>query len=584
VPFGGPRRFQYADVIHLFQGIFMAFFRTTGSTRFQGCLLLALAACLPAAVAAPKLPAGLKAVPAIAGVTEAPVSRLMIRYRSSVKLAGQGGATPATERLEAAAVVARTASLAGQGNLHYLKSVSASLHVATLDQAVSPVDAAALMQRLRADPAVLAVEIDRRVKAHFVPNDPLYSNGDQWHLRSSSEVVGALNAFTAWDSSNGGGVVVAVLDGGYRPHADLAPNLLSGYDFVSADDPASFGGNSFWTANDSNARDGDASDPGDWVPVSDAAYCDSGAQPQSSWHGTHVTGIVAALGNNNLGGLGVAFGARVLPVRVLGRCGGYTSDILAGARWAAGLAVQGVPVNVTPAKVLNLSLGVEGVACDPITQSEIDAVRARNVSIVASSGNGGDLQISSPANCKGVVAVTAHTREGDSADYANVGSGVALSAPGGGTNTVFFTPTSGIRGVVSTWNTGATVPGGDAFVEASGTSMAAPQVAGVLALVASLRPDLPMAALEEIVINAVRPFPAGGYCATNPNGLPAGFCGSGLLDAQKAVLAAAAYVTPAPSSGGGGCTVAPNGQADAGLVLLGMAALLMLIWRRRSSR
>jgi serine protease len=108
----------------------------------------------------------------------------------------------------------------------------------------------------------------------------------------------------------------------------------------------------------------------------------------------------------------------------------------------------------------------------------------------------------------------------------------------------------------------------------------APQVSGVLALVASLRPDLPMATLEGIVISAVRPFPAGGYCVQYP-----GLCGSGLLDAQKAVAAATSYVAPAPASGGGGgCTTATNGQSDAGLVVLTLAALLMLVWRRRTAR
>lgn len=558
------------------------------SAGLRGGLLGALvAASMMATAANPKL-GGHATDPAAASVpaSSAPVTRLIIRYKTGIKMAGQGGVTVATERREAAMQVARSANLGGAPLLEYIKSVSPSVHVVALPAALSPADAQVLMQRLRADGGVADVVVDHRVKPHFVPNDPAFNLGVQWHLDDSNTVPGGLNAGSAWDSSSGAGVVVAVVDGGYRPHADLAANVLLGYDFISADssDPTApnyFGGNIYWTSNDGDARDGDAKDPGDWITADDvsAGFCDAVAD--SSWHGTHVAGIVAALGNNGLNGLGVAYGARIQPVRVLGRCGGSSADILAGVRWAAGLAVPGVPVNSTPAKVLNLSLGVAGVACDNTFQSIIDEIRARNVSIVASSGNDGSTTISLPANCKGVVAVTAHTREADSADYANVGAGVAISAPGGGSNTVFPTPTSGIRGVFSTSNNGTTVPGDDAFRGMSGTSMAAPQVSGVLALVASLRPDLPMATLEGIVISAVRPFPAGGYCVQNP-----GLCGSGLLDAQKAVAAATSYVAPAPASGGGGggCTMATNGQSDAGLVVLTLAALLMLVWRRRSAR
>nr|MCU0925535.1 S8 family peptidase [Hydrogenophaga sp.] len=436
---------------------------------------------------------------------------------------------------------------------------------------------------------VVDVAIDHRMKPHLVPNDPRFGDGAQWHLLNSVSVPGGINAATAWDFSSGSGVVVAVLDGGYRPHADLATNVLPGYDFVSGEAPnaaTTVAGFPFWTANDGDARESDAQDPGDWVTQADvtAGFCN--LAEDSSWHGTHVAGIAAAVGNNASDGLGVAYGARILPVRVLGRCGGFASDILAGARWAAGLAVPGAPANPNPAKVLNLSLGVAGQTCDPTTQSVVDEIRARNVSVVASSGNEGSTSISLPANCRGVLAVTAHTREGDSADYANVGSGVAISAPGGGRNTTLPTPPTGIRGVLSTWNNGTTAPGSDALGLLSGTSMAAPQVAGVLALLASLRPELSMADLEGIVTRSVRSFPADTYCAINPQQLPAGFCGSGMLDAQLAVAAATTFVPSPPAStggggGGGGCTAAPDGKADVGLPVLALLAALVLIWRRR---
>ena len=522
----------------------MKFLRTAARVGISLTLLCSLAV-VATAVAAPKL--GGKAHPSatwvLAPAERAPVARLIIRYKAPVKLAGQGRATQATERLEAAAQVSRSATVAGASNLKYLKSVSANLHVATLEQAVSPAAAQALMQRLRADAAVEDVVIDHRVKPHALPSDPYLDGGDtynQWHLQDSTVVPGGINVRSVWGAgSTGSGVVVAVVDGGYRPHADLAANVLpEGYDFISADSPTAFGGNIYWTANDGNARDRDAQDPGDWITASDAAagYCDEDAK--STWHGTHMTGLVGALANGSEG-VGVAFGAKVLPVRVLGRCGGYTSDILAGARWAAGLEVPGVPANPTPAKVLNLSLGVANKACEPTTQSVIDEIRARNVSIVASAGNEGGTFLTMPANCKGVVAVTAHTREGDSADYANVGVGTAISAPGGGSNTLLATLPGSPRLIASTGNAGTTTPAGDNYLLYNGTSMAAPQVASVLALLASApaASALKMATLEGIVRGAARAFPPGSYCATNPDGLVAGFCGNGLLDAQAALWA-----------------------------------------------
>jgi serine protease len=541
-----------------------------------------LGVCL-SAVAAPKtgkLPSSAVAVTPVA--EPASVQRLLIRYRTGIKMGAAASADGDTERAQAAAQVMRSASLAGESRMRYLKSVSSSLHVATLEQPVSAAQATALMQRLQADPAVLDVMIDQRAKPHFVPNDPYFTGRDQWHLQPSNVIPGGLNVNTAWDRSTGSGVVIAILDGGYVTHADLLPNVLPSFDFVSADPPGStptLAGQPFWTANDGNDRDAFALDPGDWVTQADvtAGFCDRAED--STWHGSHVAGLAGAAGNNSQSGLGVAFGARILPVRVLGRCGGYVSDILAGARWAVGLDVLGVPLNPTPARILNLSLGLPGT-CSSTIQSVIDEVRLRDVSIVASAGNDGSTLISVPANCRGVFAVTAHTREGDNARYANVGSGVRISAAGGGPNAWLQEQPGDPRDIVSTGNAGLTVPTRDADLLLSGTSMAAPQVAGVLALLASVRPDLPMSSLESIVAGSARAFPSGTYCAVNPQGLPDGFCGSGLLDADAA-MAAALGIAP---SGGGGCTAAPNGQADLSLLLLALAAVGLMVWRRRQVR
>jgi serine protease len=565
-------------------------FHRRAALTLASALAVAWLAALPAQAGDKSVRAGAAtAASAPAAVKPEPVSRLIIRYRDGIKGAAVGVATPGAERAEAQAVVSRSAARAGAPPLQYLKSISPQMQVVALDQSISAAEAQALMQRLRADPAVLDVMVDLRARKHAVPNDPSFTNGDQWHLRSPSEVSGGINAVAAWSRSIGTGVVIAVLDGGYTEHADLRLNILPGYDFVSADPNNSVQARAsqpFWTANDGNGRDAFALDPGDWVTGADVAagLCDR--EEDSTWHGTHVAGLAAAVGNNNLSGLGVAYGAKILPVRVLGRCGGDVSDILAGARWAAGLPVPGVPANPNPAKIIGLSLGFAGT-CNATIQSTLDEVRATGASVIASSGNDGNTVISVPANCAGVLAVTAHTREGDVADYASVGRNVRISAPGGGFNTWLPERPGSPRGMVTTGNSGITRPAGDITSSLQGTSMAVPQVAGVLALLASARPDLPMGRLEALMIDNARPFPAGTYCAVNPDNLARGFCGSGLLDAKAAVDAALGLGSSAgqgsggSSEGGGGCTVAPNGQADASLLLLALAALGLTLWRRR---
>lgn len=459
-----------------------------------------------------------------------PVQRLIIQYRADTAATGRVQAARAVhdDPLSAAARVAHSAGLGRVAGLRYLKSVSPTVHVARLDDALSARDAQALLERLRADPAVLAVTVDQRLRRHAVPTDPFFTNPThtrfQWHLQAPSSANGGINAVPVWAQGiTGAGVTVAVLDGGYRPHADLLGNLLTGngYDFIS----------DLWTANDGNLRDADASDPGDGVVVSDPGRPANCEAESSSWHGTHIAGLIAAQANG-IEGVGLAYGARVLPVRVLGRCGGYLSDIQAGMRWAAGLAtVAGVALPSPAVKVLNLSLGVDG-GCDAVTQSVIDEIRAAGMSVVASAGNEAADTITKPANCMGVVGVTAHTRDGRLATYANVGAGVSVSAPGGDR----FDP------VISTLNTGTQEPLLDTWGGAIGTSMATPLASGVLALMASAQSSLAMPTLEALMREAVRPFPAGSYCALRP-----GVCGLGLLDAGLAVAAAQA---------------APAGQAD----------------------
>lgn len=198
------------------------------------------------------------------------------------------------------------------------------------------------------------------MQAHFAPDDTFYPN--QWHYYEST---GGINLPAAWDEQTGSNVVVAVLDTGYTNHSDLVPNVLPGYDFI--------GDLAF--ANDGNGRDSDAQDPGDWLDRWECGRFNPRQAVPSSWHGTHVAGTVAAVTHNAEGVAGVAFNAMVLPVRVLGKCGGYTSDIADGIVWSSGGPVSGVPTNPFPAQVINMSLGGSG-ACGSTLQSAINLARA----------------------------------------------------------------------------------------------------------------------------------------------------------------------------------------------------------------
>lgn len=394
--------------------------------------------------------------------------------------------------------------------VNYLKSVSSHTHVARTTQPLRQAELQALAQDLARDPRVEYAEVDEPVFAHFVPNDPLYAT-QQANLKSAAQEIASANLPNAWGRSTGGvpvsgaGVTVAVLDTGYLPHADLTANIVPGYDFISADDA-----NDFTTANDGNGRDADPQDPGDWN--TQPQLCDVSS---SSWHGNHVAGIIGAVGNNATGITGIAYRAKILPVRVLGVCGGYTSDTAAALLWAAGLTVPGVPANPHVAKIINMSFGRSG-SCSLTYQAAITAARNAGSTIVVSTGNDySRTSIAQPANCVGVIAATAHTTTGGSADYANVGSGTTISAPG--------------NSITTTSNTGTTVAAADSYSTHSGTSFSAPHVAGVAALLAQIQSGISPAEVQTHLAGSARPYPSGTYCAGRTD------CGAGLLDAFRAV-------------------------------------------------
>ncbi|MBV6868315.1 S8 family peptidase [Xanthomonas euvesicatoria] len=371
------------------------------------------------------------------------------------------------------------------------------------DRALDRAEAETLMRQLAADPNVQSVEVDQMLYPTLTPNDSRLS--EQWAFGTTNA---GLNIRPAWDKATGANVVVAVIDTGIVSHPDLDANILPGYDFI-IDATA---------ARDGNGRDNNPADEGDWNSTSGCATSNS------SWHGTHVAGTVAAVTNNTTGVAGTAFNAKVVPVRVLGRCGGSLSDIADAIIWASGGTVSGVPANPNAAEVINMSLGGGGT-CSSTMQSAINGAVSRGTTVVVAAGNSAaNVSGSLPANCANVIAVAATTSAGAKASYSNYGSGIDVSAPG--------------SEILSTLNSGTTTPGNASYASYNGTSMAAPHVAGVVALVQSVAPTtLTPAAVETLLKNTARALP--GACS--------GGCGAGIVDADAAVTAAIAG-----SSGGGG--------------------------------
>jgi serine protease len=551
---------------------------------------------------------------------ETRVSRLIVKLH-----AGSLGATPAA-RASRVREMEPTAGVA----LAHLRELAGGASLLSLGAPMALSEAKAVAARLARDPAVAYAEPDIRVRRLAIPNEPRFLEW-QWNLfaptstytgyllsapnqTKSATATGGANLPPAWDLTTGSNsVVVAVIDTGIVNHPDLngvavpapyVPNgrFVAGYDFISADVGAAEGVPLNFVANDGNGRDDDPTDPGDWVGSDDltrfGGYC--GTVPQnSSWHGTHVAGVLSATANNSTGIAGVAWNVRVQPVRAVGKCGGTLSDIAEAMRWSAGLSVPGIPANATPASVINVSLGGDmGSACPQFMQEAVDAVTAVGAVVVAAAGNDADLGMIPPANCRGVIGVTAHVINGENAEYANVGSDdplppqPAISAPGGGSPYILGAGTAiddrGWTGY-SVWSTvlfGNTGPlstnrsnqSGAAYAGFTGTSAASPHVAGVAALVRSVSPFASPNQVRDYIVRSARSYPEGSACA--PGGVIEGLCGAGLLDADGAVRLATGTSPGGPSSppigGGGGGGALPPGQ-----LLLLVALLFAARIRRR---
>ncbi len=457
------------------------------------------------------------------------------------------------------------------------------------------VDATTLARQLAADPDVLYAVPNGKKRIVAAPNDPLYPaltgrpsgpDSGQWYLRAPDSVIkSAIDIEAAWLRTMGSAnVVVAVLDTGVRfEHPDLgrvatAGRLLPGYDMVGDAD----------VGNDGDGRDADPTDPGDWTTAAENSnrtgkfyQCDPAGTGQavgsaSSWHGTSTSSLVAAAANNGTGMAGAAPGVRVLPVRVLGKCFGNDSDIIAGMRWAAGLSVAGVPANPNPARVINMSLGGDG-ACSSAYQAAVDEITAVGVTIVASAGNSTGHPVSQPANCRGVIGVLALRHAGTKVGFSDMGPEITISAPGG--NCINITAGSPcLYPILAASNSGSQGPLAsswtNSFDVSVGTSFSSPLVAAVAALMVSQRSSLTPAEVTAALRSSARAFPTSGadngpddptpvtqcrapvagvdqlqcYCTT-------AYCGAGMLDAGRALAAVSGALarldvtTAAPTAG-----------------------------------
>ncbi|MEW5950625.1 MAG: S8 family serine peptidase [Elusimicrobia bacterium] len=422
----------------------------------------------------------------------------------------------------------KTSAFSQKGfSLSHLRKTEGDFDVYKFSSKMKKKDTDLVLEEIRKDPDVETAEPVYKAKIFAAPNDTQY--WAQWHYHSSVSEAAGLNLPLAWDIVKGSPTInIAVIDTGILSHEDISVSrILGGYDMISDVD----------TANDGDGRDSNPSDPGDWCTAaeqndsSSPCYSDpfyGGCAPSctqnywSSWHGLHVAGTIGAATNNNLGVAGIDWNAKIIPVRVLGKGGGWSDDIADGIRWAAGLPVTGASSNPNPARIINMSLGGAG-PCPTVIQNAINAAVSAGALVVAAAGNSSSLASGFfPANCSNVISVAALNKNADLASYSNYGSAVYISAPGG--------ESSAGNGVLSLGNNGVTNPGSDAYFEKNGTSMATPHVTGLSALMLAFKPNLTISEMTYNISKSARAFPAGStICYGTSN------CGAGIADAYNAL-------------------------------------------------
>lgn len=512
------------------------------STSMCGSVMaIALAVAIPAAYAAdaPNLPTGkLPGAQSNQGY-----NRFIITYRAG-----------SSERVQRDAVVQNVMAAVGRAGLNraatgttmaplsvtYQRKLAMGADLVRTSRRLDREQADALMKQLAADPAVAYVEPDVILHAvrdmaapagmapqTFTPDDPHYEKY-QWHF---SNPTGGANINNAWDLADGSGVTVAVLDTGVTHHPDLDLSLAdSGYDFIS---------DGLVSGRGTDGRAAGGWDTGDWTttePYLSACTDESNPPEDSSWHGTHVAGTATERTDNGEGMAGIAYNAKLLPVRVLGHCGGDTSDIADAVIWASGGHVDGVPDNQNPAQVINMSLGGGGsCSANSAMGRAIADARSRGTTVVVAAGNSNaDVANYTPASCPGVITVASNGITGRRAFYSSYGAGVTLSAPGGG----YYTNDDPNTGTVANpegfvWSAidlGTTIPEEAGYGGFVGTSQAAPHVTGTIALVLSAMKQAGLAAptpdqVKSILVKSARRFPVS----------PDQPIGAGIVDAYAAV-------------------------------------------------
>ena len=387
-----------------------------------------------------------------------------------------------------ATVVTTSSKLTAEQAEKYMAALSSNASVASVEPDLLRRSTA----RRQATSTLAKAATALKTQAAVTPNDTLYPQ--QWNLHDAK----GISTPEAWATTQGSGVTVAVIDSGIVKHPDLDANVLPGYDFIT--EPS--------IARDGNGRDADPTDQGNWE---EAGVCAADSEAsESNWHGTHVAGSIAAIMNNKRGIAGVAPNAKILPLRALGMCGGYDSDIADAMVWAAGGTVEGVPANTHPAQIINLSLGGEGT-CPATYSKAIAEVNKRGAILVVAAGNDDqDTSKIAPANCGGSIVVGSTNQKGQRSDFSNYGKIVDVSAPG--------------DGIMSTVDLGTTVSTGAGYTEYDGTSMAAPQVAGIIALMKSVDPSLTADRAKQVLKQSAKPL----TCNVNA-------CGAGIANAANAL-------------------------------------------------
>ncbi|CRD61636.1 S8 family peptidase [Stenotrophomonas indicatrix] len=468
----------------------------------------------------------------VASTAQQSVDGIIVKYRNGTAAASDRSTklSVVQSALSRAIVSSGTTSRAAALSPLVERKLGTGGDLIRLKSRLGSADMQKVLAELNADPsvqyAVANVRLQRsdlratNAQPALVPNDPNYAQY-QWNFFNAT---GGVNAPAAWDLSQGEGIVVAVLDTGILPGVpDFGSNLLEGYDFISDKESSR-------RPNDGRAPG--ATDYGDWVETANECY--TGSEPEgSSWHGTHVAGTIAEVTNNGSALAGLAYKAKVLPVRVLGKCGGTLADISDAITWASGGTVPGIPANTNPAEIINMSLGGGG-ACDAAYQDAINGAVSRGTLVVVAAGNETDNASKyRPASCNNVVAVGATRVTGGITYYSNYGTAVDLSAPGGG-GSVDGNPNGYIWQVGSSSET--TPDAGEwVLMGKGGTSMSSPHVAAVAAMVQSAliakgKEPLAPAALETLLKQSARKFPV-----TIPAATP---IGTGILDAKAALDAA----------------------------------------------